>query len=243
MSDVLSRMHARDSQKRATLAKMEGNTDMNSDLPKLRRRPSMRGFSNFIDRMVRTVTTLPRDKHSRKYDGSRVDEACDYVQYGADEVPGVVGLSNHGNTCFINAVLQCLSNTDVLAEYFVTGQYRADLCRRTRANAKKFGTKGEVTEQLAVTLKSIWSRQYNSEVSSQFKAYVEKYGSHFRGNEQHDAQEFLMWLLDKVHEDLNTATKKKYRKIKVNSRFSFAFTSGIVLKMTLSVILRPIRPS
>ncbi|XP_043240845.1 ubiquitin carboxyl-terminal hydrolase 31-like isoform X1 [Amphibalanus amphitrite] len=214
MSDVLNRMNARDSQKSATLAKMEGNTDLNSDLPKLRRRPSMRGFSNFIDRMVRTVTTLPRDKHSRKYDGSRVDEACDYIQYGTDEVPGVVGLSNHGNTCFINAVLQCLSNTDVLAEYFVTGQYRADLCRRTRANAKKFGTKGEVTEQLAVTLKSIWSRQYNSEVSSQFKVYVEKYGSHFRGNEQHDAQEFLMWLLDKVHEDLNTATKKKYRKIK-----------------------------
>jgi len=214
MSDVLNRVSARDSQKSATLAKMEGNTDMKQELPKLRRRPSIRGFSNFIDRVVRTVTTLPRDKNSRKYDSSRVDEECDYVEYGADEVPGVVGLSNHGNTCFINAVLQCLSNTDVLAEYFVTGQYRADLCRRSKANAKKFGTKGEVTEQLALTLKSIWSRQYTSEVSSQFKSYVEKYGTHFRGNDQHDAQEFLMWLLDKVHEDLNTATKKKYRKIK-----------------------------
>lgn len=214
MSDVFNRINTRDSQKSATLAKMEGNADMKPDLPKLRRRPSIRGFSNFIDRVVRTVTTLPRDKNSRKYESSRVDEACDYIQYGTDEVPGVVGLNNHGNTCFINAVLQCLSNTDVLAEYFVTGQYRADLCRRTRANAKKFGTKGEVTEQLALTLKSIWSRQYNSEVSSQFKVYVEKYGSHFRGNDQHDAQEFLMWLLDKVHEDLNTATRRKYRKIK-----------------------------
>lgn len=27
----------------------------------------------------------------------------------------------------------------------------------------------------------------------------------YRGNSQHDAQEFLLWLLDRVHEDLNHA--------------------------------------
>lgn len=27
----------------------------------------------------------------------------------------------------------------------------------------------------------------------------------YRGNAQHDAQEFLLWLLDRVHEDLNNA--------------------------------------
>lgn len=29
----------------------------------------------------------------------------------------------------------------------------------------------------------------------------------YRGNAQHDAQEFLLWLLDRVHEDLNNAVK------------------------------------
>ena len=38
----------------------------------------------------------------------------------------------------------------------------------------------------------------------------------FLGGNQHDAQEFLLWLLDKVHEELNTATAKKYKRLKVS---------------------------
>lgn len=54
-----------------------------------------------------------------------------------------------------------------------------------------------------------------------FKGAVERHGTQYRGNSQHDAQEFLFWLLDKVHEDLNTATKKKYKTIKVSSVYQF----------------------
>lgn len=144
----------------------------------------------------------------------RVPPLGGYV-WPSDQVPGVTGLKNHGNTCFMNAVLQCLSHTDILAEYFVLDQYKADLKRRNKINSRKFGTKGELTEQLALVLKALWTCRNESDYSTSFKAVVDRYGAQFRSSTQHDAQEFLFWLLDKVHEDLNTASKRKYKTVKV----------------------------
>lgn len=40
------------------------------------------------------------------------------------------------------------------------------------------------------------------------QSIVSKNALQYRGNSQHDAQEFLLWLLDRVHEDLNHAVKQ-----------------------------------
>ncbi len=44
--------------------------------------------------------------------------------------PALVGIQNHGNTCYINAVIQCLSNTDALAHYFVSDRYVSDFVNK-----------------------------------------------------------------------------------------------------------------
>ena len=68
-----------------------------------------------------------------------------------------------------------------------------------RNGGMSMGSKGEVTEQLATMLKSLWSLQYDPEISIRFKSLVDKHASQYKGGRQHDAQEFLLWLLDQVH--------------------------------------------
>uniref|UniRef100_H2MX15 Ubiquitin carboxyl-terminal hydrolase n=1 Tax=Oryzias latipes TaxID=8090 RepID=H2MX15_ORYLA len=119
--------------------------------------------------------------------------------------PGVCGLTNLGNTCFMNSALQCLSNTPPLTEYFLQNSYLDEL-----NFTNPLGMKGEIAEAYADVIKQMWSGRHYSVVPRVFKTKVGHFASQFLGYQQHDSQELLSFLLDGLHEDLNRVKNKEY---------------------------------
>ena len=67
------------------------------------------------------------------------------------------------------------------------------------------GRKGEVVEEFAVVIKALWSGQYRSISPRDLRDTVCKYVPEFSKHigHHHDSQEFLLFLMDGLHEDVN----------------------------------------
>jgi len=109
------------------------------------------------------------------------------------------GLVNFGNTCYMNSTLQALSATLPLSIFFLDGAFRDQL---QKENWK--GSKGVMPELYANLIHSLWKGDVECIRPTTFRTFCGRIARAFDNNEQQDAKEFFDFLVDCLHEDLNS---------------------------------------
>ncbi|KAF8448877.1 hypothetical protein L210DRAFT_3388244 [Boletus edulis BED1] len=125
------------------------------------------------------------------------------VVYWPDAPINPAGLKNLGNTCYMNATIQCLSATVPFARFFTDGRWRSAVNM-----LNPLGTKGSLADAFAQILREMAHSELPYLNPIGFRKSICNHAAQFSGSDQHDSQEFLTFLLDGLHEDLNRILTK-----------------------------------
>ncbi|CAB3411040.1 unnamed protein product [Caenorhabditis bovis] len=134
---------------------------------------------------------------------AKVSPYDDDVDRGCVVPEGFTGLRNIGNTCFMNSVLQMLVNNIELREFFLKDHYKIEI-----NESNPLGSQGRLAQAFADFMKQMWSGMHKAIEPTKIKEIVAEKASQFANFAQHDAHEFLSFLLDGLHEDVNRVKKK-----------------------------------
>ncbi|XP_068190276.1 ubiquitin carboxyl-terminal hydrolase 20 isoform X2 [Antennarius striatus] len=105
---------------------------------------------------------------------------------------GLTGMKNVGNSCYMNAALQALSNCPPLTQFFLdcSGLVRTD-------------KKPALCRSFQKLLSELWHKKRPSYVVPTSLSHgIKLVNPMFRGYAQQDTQEFLRCLMDQLHEEL-----------------------------------------
>lgn len=107
---------------------------------------------------------------------------------------GLTGLVNLGNKCFLNSILQCLSNTLKLTDYLLSAKYRSDDPEQSNKRKKEY----YIVLSYLNLLINIWDTNQVLKPKS-FVENISKFIKKYFTLEQQDSHECLMYILDFLH--------------------------------------------
>ena len=167
-------------------------------------------LNNFKDKfnqeiLIRQNKLQQKEDDLKKYDSSlkefklSLDQEKknfeeDKKKYELSKMPHEIGLRNIGATCYMNATLQALSNTDKFTEYFLT-KYNFN----PNDNTKR------MSNEMFKVLSNLWSenKKRGDYAPNDFKNTLSEQNPLFAGIQANDSKDLINFLLERFHQEMN----------------------------------------
>ena len=189
--DLIEKKYEEIKQKNYLLLK--SNEDLKSQNKELKKK-EIQLQKNISDLKKQNKEIVEKYKLFEK-DNKKVDEKYLLLK----KIPILVGLKNIGASCYMNATLQCLSNTDELTKYFLN-KFKYNVGDNNKVISNAYYN----------VIKNLWNRDNNNKSFSpnEFKEKISKENPLFAGIASNDSKDLINFLLERFHNELNNIKKE-----------------------------------
>ena len=124
--------------------------------------------------------------------------------------PTLIGLNNIGATCFMNATLQCLSQTRNLTNYFLKKDNQKKIYEKQNQNQNEL----QLCPVYLELIQNLWDKNNMNKSYSpnKFMNVIEEMNPLFKKGQAGDSKDFIIFILEQLHREL----KKQVANIIVN---------------------------
>ena len=150
------------------------------------------------EKLLQEKKLKQKEENLNKFKFSLDQEKKDFEKQKKEEelskLPNFVGLQNIGATCYMNATLQALSNTNSLTEYFLNNsKFNPDNSNKKMAN------------EYYKVLTNLWSKtkKDGDYAPYDFKQALSEENPLFAGIQANDSKDLINFLLERFHQELN----------------------------------------
>lgn len=119
------------------------------------------------------------------------------------DVLGTSGLINQGNTCYMNSIIQCLSNCEDFRNLIIGKDLIPNLIdNESNIFIEKNKLESYLSYQLRKIFINIWNSSFYSFRPISFRKLFGKKIEQFQNSNQQDSQEALLCILDSINDEL-----------------------------------------
>ena len=172
-------------------------------------------FNNFIgnNNLINQFQNIPLNPINANINQNQVNKGSKSVPRPGKNLPIINkpfanGLQNIGATCYMNATIQCLAHV----EDFTKGLLR----KKNEIKYNKY--KNKLANAFLEVIENLWeNKTIKNYTPKNFKSFIEKNGVSLIENNENNQKEFINYLIEGLHMELNNNKNvKKYKNDKGN---------------------------